>query len=225
MTVGVVIPFGGDDPARSFALSMVLGFYQDVFPDWQVALAGVATNGTVSVGHGHARNRAATELDVDVLVFNDADTLCDPEAIEEAVRLATELPGAVFPFTGYRRLSESYTRALVSWRDALDPPAAAVEWGMDRSESHGCVAISHACFDVALGYDPRFDSCYQIDAAANVTWGSFWPIRRMPQDAVHLWHPREEFPPELTAKQNEVYHEYLRRRGQRQALLHWRQQA
>lgn len=131
-----------------------------------------------------ARNRGR-DLDCDVLVFNDADTLVPLEQITEAIQLAAASPGLVFAFTEYRRLGGYISDHLRETEDAFVAPAFET---FIEPPSHGCVTISRDCFVETGGYDERLEVFEDI--AFTAVCEERWAGRRVDGPAVHLWHSR-----------------------------------
>ena len=141
-----------------------------------------------------ARNRlarSAAQTTADVYVFVDADSLVPRNNLLEAARLAGETPGLVFAFDVYQRLSRASTSRLNHWQEAFSLP---VEWEMYDSPSMGATAISRACFDELGGFDESFDACEDVDFSQRAA--RLWPVRRLPGELVHLWHPRPAVEPQ-----------------------------
>ena len=179
----IVIPFGGRDPARLEALAHVAAFYEDNFPDWPRVLA----TGELPFNRAQVINQAVRAAwKQQIVVFNDADTLCTPEQVLEAVRLATVAPGFVFAYTLYLRLSRRRTERLGSWRDALAAPA---EWGMVNAGSQGCSAVQRDYHLELGGLDERFVGWGYEDLEYNHRLGQTPEgIRRVDGELRHLWH-------------------------------------
>ena len=169
----VVIPFYGKESGprwRNF------GFVVDLYDDrgWR----------TISPMHcrslSHARNKGAEWSHYsEVLVFNDGDTLCPPEQLDQAVELAAAEPGLVFPFDTYLRLSQQATGRLNHWTEVF---SAAVEQEMFEPPSVGVVAISRACFEQVGGFDEGFVGWGYEDIAFRYACSKLWPERRVPGD-------------------------------------------
>jgi hypothetical protein len=178
-SVVVVIPFYGFDRARRRNLRLVRALYCDALPDWSCTFPSGRSL-------AQARNTGAACAPRQVIVFNDADTLCPPEQIREAVRLAAEAPGRVAAFDIYQRLTRRATESLTSWRDAAE---ATVEAELFSPPSNGCMAISRASFEEVGGYDESFVGWGYEDCEFNHRCALlFGEPRRVPGEAYHLWH-------------------------------------
>ncbi len=194
MSVRVIVPLDRIplDPVR---LQVFVSFVGPLYKSMGMPVEGYeslsAVRGTVIQQVAKARNRALA-FGEDSFVFNDADSLCRPEQIQTAVRLAEMSPGLVFAYTSYCRLSQRATEALMSWRDAFEAP---VEWEMVGSLSSGCVAISRESFLEAGGYDESWLDGYE-DYDFALRCNERWPNRRVEGELVHLWHPRPAVEPE-----------------------------
>jgi len=204
-SVLVVIPSYGHDPMRRRAVRFVTQFYREALPDWPPVFPSGRSL-------AHARNLGAAVAPWSVLVFNDADTLCPPEQIREAVRLAAEAPGRVAAFDIYQRLTKAATKGLTSWRDAAE---ATVETELFSPPSNGCMAISRASFEEVGGYDESFVGWGYEDCEFNHRCSLlFGEPRRVPGEAYHLWHGdrRQDdsplsVPPSVVARNLALYQE------------------
>ena len=210
MSVAVIIPFFGDDPLRRRNLQHVLAFYRDSFPDWLIQQIG---KGTLSA----SRNAGVDATAAEIVVLNDADTLCPPDQIEEAVWLAQKQPGPVSCFEMYLRLSEQATATLTGWQEAFTAP---VEVALYEPPSNGCMAISRSSYVAVGGYDERFRQWgfedMDFSARAHALYGK---ARTVSGEAVHLWHcerrdddsPLDESP-EAVARNWRLFEENQRER-------------
>lgn len=198
MTVQVVIPYLTTDAWRHRAAQLVGDLYREELP-WPVKWTLIpADSRGMSARLARARNEGAGIgeglIDGDVIVFNDADSLCQPENIHRAVELAAEAPGLVFAWDTYYRLSQKTTGNVGRWQDAFEQPVA---WGMYESLSAGCMAISRRCFQEVGGFDPSWaTACEDYDFADRCN--RLWPNRRVAGELIHLWHPRPAVEPENT---------------------------
>ena len=179
MSVQVIIPFYGSDPVRHRNLAHVVMFYRDALPEWTTTVVeGTSLAAT--------RNRAGFDSTASVLVFNDADTLCPPEQIREAVRLAQEAPGRVACFDIYQRLTRQATETLGHWSEAAE---ADVECEFVNPPSNGCMAIRWDSFVRLGGYDESFHGWGYEDCEFNYRNHSLYgTLRSVPGEAYHLWH-------------------------------------
>lgn len=139
---------------------------------------------------GRARNLGAEQITGKVVVFNDADSICPPEQIREAVRLAEEAPGLVFAYDLYVRLDESESE-MVRRLDTAEQD----EWFawphqqlIHNSGSMACVAISRACFEQVGGFDESYEGWGYEDLDFAQRCGTLWPNRRVSGPVFHLWH-------------------------------------
>ena len=139
MTVRVVIPYLTTDDWRHRAAHLVSDLYREELP-WPVNWELIPPDSRgMSARLARARNNGVGEYPYDeLIVFNDADSLCQPENIHRAVELAAEKPGLVFAWDIYYRLSQRATQMVERWQDAFEQP---VSWGAYGSLSAGCMAI------------------------------------------------------------------------------------
>jgi hypothetical protein len=146
---------------------------------------------------GQARNRGAALpafTGLRLLLFNDGDSVCPPEQIRDAVKLAAEAPGLVFAYDTYLRLTRAASERFRAADNPLSelafpPPASALERDpILSSGSMGCVAISRDCFDLVGGFDENYQGWGYEDLDFARRCGERWPLRRVPGPLYHLWH-------------------------------------
>lgn len=185
-SVLVVVTHGGQDPHRARALELVLHHYGLHHPEWSghLAQSEVTPFPKASLVNHAVREHGAG---ADVVVLNDADSLVPSSQAAAAVELAREQPGLVFAFTRYLRLNRTDSERVQSV-DEL--PGCVPEWVMDGSGSHGCVAISRACWDELGGLDEGYGWMHE-DLDFDNRAAALWPLRRVPGPLWHLWHPRD----------------------------------
>lgn len=143
------------------------------------------------------------------------------QQLRKAIMLACEEPGIVFAYTRYRRLSKEASERARFPVDVFLSRDEDVEWEMELSGSHGCVAFRRECFLEAGGLDLRFGTAGYEDLAFNVVCESLWPSRRVAGDLFHIWHPRGwDADPANERRNRELYErDYVANFGNREALL------
>ena len=165
MIVTVVIPFGGHAPDRRDALAQVVSFYREHFPDWHIR---------INISHERPFNRARTVnrgvrfAPAAMVVINDADSLCEPARIREAVRVAKHERAIVQAFTRYVKLDETGAHC----------------WEQEPTWNHGCVAVRRSVFLDAGGYDEGYRGWGYEDLDLNLRLD----LLRVPGTLTHLWH-------------------------------------
>lgn len=215
-SVAVVIPYGGADSHRAAALQHILDYYRYEFADWTVR---IGWDGGEPFSRARACNKGAAETTSDILIINDADTLCPPENVRKAVELAAASSGLVRAYTRYRRLSQAATERCGTYKEALVSADADVEWQQEPAFAHGCAVTQRACWETVGGYDPRFEGWGYEDCAAELIFASLWDDRRIQGDLFHLWHPGG-WNVEDEHRNSKLYHErYERLRGSPESLL------
>jgi hypothetical protein len=190
VTVVAVVPAYGLADERALNADCVLA---------HLRREGLQTLTVASLNGGspaHARNLGA-ELarrerpDLDVLVFNDADSLVPGRQILEAVVQARRAPGLVYAFDLYCRLSAGASAGV---RDAIGDGApvglmsVGVEEELVNAPSAGCVAISAQEFAEAGGFDQRFVGWGYEDVEFAQRCAKRFPVRRVSGPLYHLWH-------------------------------------
>lgn len=136
-----------------------------------------------------AINRGVAKARGDVIVVHDADSTVATAAIQEAVRLATEVPGTVSAFDSRMMMTLKETDAWLSGTPM--PTLEASPFPLSHPLGGGGVsAFSRETFDRVGGYDERFQHWGFEDTAFSLACHTLaGPLRRVPGTLVHLWHP------------------------------------
>lgn len=126
-----------------------------------------------------------------VIVQADPDSLVPLHRLRYAVQDAAQRDGLVVPHTQFCYLTLEATQQV--YRDRRDPFA----FGPADFEQHGTngvgnvVVFSVSTWERAHGFDERFTAWGADDAAFAIAADAYCgPVRRLPGDVVHLWHPR-----------------------------------
>lgn len=122
---------------------------------------------------GAARNAGAKIALDEVLVFNDADTICPAGQIRAAIVSAKASGSLVYAYTVYQR----------------EDPDGRVMQEMVNPPSMGCAAIRRDAFRQIGGFDERFRGWgYEDIDFAERCMAELGPILRIDGHARHLWH-------------------------------------
>jgi hypothetical protein len=205
VTVSVVMPWRGGDPARERAFLFTLPYWTEAFG--QVTIGD--NDGPFS--QAAARNQGVRRTEGDVILIVDADSFTAVGNAAQAVQLAGESDGLVFASDRDLFLAKTATEYFYDGRldilGDLTRTGRVERLGVYSLEMEawggpgGVIAFSRATFDAVGGYDEAFQG-----------WGGedtgFWnacqtlvaPERRLPGDRIHLWHPRDpdSYPPAAT---------------------------
>jgi N-terminal domain of galactosyltransferase len=206
-SIAFIIPFWGDEPYRrqSFAfLNNALNeHYKGAFDPPAMAYTGIGNNKNRSA----ARNELAAKAvynGADILVFIDADSVPDFDAVEESIGHVMLTKTYLFPYSKYYNLTEAGSKDFMEnppwprWRpedsydyeyvfpgpDPFDRPAAV----------GGCIIVHKDAFKEVHGYDERFQGWGGEDRAfvlaLEVLAGDpGLETLRYPASIYHLWHP------------------------------------
>lgn len=182
--VAVVIPFRGGCPHRQRDLQLVVRWWGEQYPTWQLI---VATDDTgpwrkaVAVAHG------VQETAADVLVVADADLV--PYGVGEAVAAVGRGAPWACPFHAVARLTESSTSALTAAPAEADLSSLVTQVVYRGYPGGGCVVLPAETWR-RVPLDPRFAGWGHEDLswslALSALAGSPWRGRH---SAAHLWHP------------------------------------
>lgn len=170
MDTVLIIPFVQNplNPLRNKAFKILMEHFTN--SPWPII---IAKDDKKPYSKSRILNEAVEENDADIIVFNDADSICKIEQIEEAINLTRKEHGLVFAYTTYVRLNQ----------DGEREPTLFEPW-----RSHGCVVIQRDDFIKLKGYNESFFSWAPDDMDFNRRAAELWPLRRVPGELLHIWH-------------------------------------
>lgn len=189
MKVAVLVPLGSLNTARRDAWSYVARHYGEHHPEYELVV-GRCEERPWRKGVALAQARAHT--DAEILVVADADVLCPPARLAEAVLAVRDSivggTGAwVIPYREVRRLTERATRSLYDGRYTPDDLERATYTG---TLGGGLLALPAALYDDVSGVDPRFAGWGGEDEALGLALRCLHgPPAQLAGELVHLWHP------------------------------------
>jgi Glycosyl transferase family 2. len=205
MKVSILVPFKSfGDSDRDLNWSWIRARFESLHPEWEICVG----ESEQPFNRGMAINDAASKATGDLFYISDADCFVYPEQAIEAVRLASEAPGAVIAGARWLALERSITWQIrIGQHDirfASEPPA----WCEVVGTVSGCMAISRESFEATKGYPRGFDgwgfedNCFWYAQETLVAHG-----RRLEGDLYHLWHPSARDPETDAYKRNEIRNE------------------
>lgn len=187
MYVSVIIPFRPTHPARIASAAIVSESYQKTLTE-----AGIAHEihyaddpDPQAFNKGRAINVGVNHAVGDVLVFADCDSIVEPANLLEAIK---ECPryGMVVPFTCIQYLTRECT---ARWHKG-ERKVKEIESTFTKPSVGVCNVIHRARFAEVHGFDPRFRGWGYEDAALSMALSTLvGPVKWIPGDVTHLWHP------------------------------------
>lgn len=178
MSVEVVIAYHDYGcPHRAASFEFVHAYYTELgFP--------VTVESGEPFTRARAINTAVRRSTTDIIIQSDPDSFVARESLYEAVNLA-ESPGLVIPHDRYLYLTQQATEAFLAGRTDV------TDCDMVGRGVGNVTVFSRQTWWQAGGFDERFGMWGGDDAAFGYATEAFCgPIRRLPGDMVHLWHPR-----------------------------------
>lgn len=172
--VAVCVPWRPGDPHRNANWNHVRTFWSD----YPVFVGD--TDGPFN--RAAARNKAAAQTDADILIFGDADTVGDHQAIREAVDHASETGELTYPHTRTVKLSKTGTAQLKAGQSVK---------GGQRLEGSpaGILVVRRDLYEQVL-WDERFDAGWGYeDVAFAMAARTLGGVHRIEANIIHLWHP------------------------------------
>lgn len=146
----ILVPYRSDNGGRRDELwdytRRWLTKYHETWP----IVVGESPEGPFS--RGAAINDAARKAeDWDVALVSDADNICDPRRVREAMYRAHQFGGCVFPHSSYLYLDEGSTNNLVM-RDSWFVAPISQRWGIISKHCSGVQALSRVAYDKVGGF-------------------------------------------------------------------------
>ena len=184
MSVAIIIPVGGTDPARTEALQWITDRYRRLHPDWE--LHHGRCDGEWSKGAAVADGLARTQAEV--LVLADGDSFVAD--LTPAVRLVREGEAWVVPHRMVYRLGRGPSRDVMDGAEPVPRRAGCDRRPYAGPPGGGIVVLTRDTYDAVGGIDPR----YLGWGGEDVSFG--WALRtlvghecRLEAPLFHLWHP------------------------------------
>jgi hypothetical protein len=162
MKIGVVVPWR-ETPSRLPLKNYIDSWYKQNIPNAKVIYSDTKHE---VFNLSAARNAGAEQLsDQDVIIFNDADTYAEKNAMLEGVELAYNTGFAVNPFSAAKLLSQDSTRKIV--HEAADPYS--VDGDISPNSSGGIIIVTPKTLRTLGGWDEKFLGWGFEDAAFFIT--------------------------------------------------------
>lgn len=182
------------DPARRAAFEWTSRYWATVFPQAEHVVAAPEP-----FTRARGLNAAVQAAQCDLIVQADPDSVVEAYQLTEALMMAQDADGLVVPFDRYLYLTAEATARLqegpspIADRQGRYLPAM----GPDDAEEHGSgsagpvTVYRRTTWEEVGGYDERFPLWGGDDSVfAYCTDAYFGPLRRVPGDLLHCWHPR-----------------------------------
>jgi hypothetical protein len=135
--------------------------------------------------------------DWDVAVIIDADVICSPDRVKEAVEVASRTSQMILPHTTRydlgRKAAELLRRGSLDWPTIVGNPGRWVAREYNVGNGHPSVSsvviISRKQWDIIGGFDEQFRGWGFEDTAFAAAAETFGGVVRMNGEVLHLWHP------------------------------------
>lgn len=177
---------------RRLALDYTLNYWASIMPyrqPWQLIVEPGRDD--ASFTRASALNTAIRKAAGDIIIQSDPDSvLATKTQIVEALRLAALADGLVVPHDMYLYLTEEATEYVYRGRP-LDAVLPSDCHDVGRDGAGNVTVFSRATWARSGGFDERFGLWGGDDAAFRYATEAFCgPVRRVPGNMIHLWHPR-----------------------------------
>ena len=210
-TISILVPLGGDDPARRRNWAWLEKELRCHLPEAQIVIGRDRGSEPRRGRRQRPFSKAAAVNDAfkrsngDIIVVLDADAYLAPGVIQhcaDALRHARRC-GERFWFVPYShlyRLRRPTTEHLIE-SDPRHPmwiPSPPPAWDIDNKDGSGpiniygamCQIMPREAFELVRGFDSRFVGWGGEDISEFFALCTLWgPVRYTDNDILHLWHP------------------------------------
>lgn len=154
----------------------------------------------LSAVRNHAAEIAVDDLDADVLIFADADTIPEIGAVDRAIVEAWICPGVIYPHDHYWVLTQQATSSVLAGFTPKVPPnyprwsPADFAGEPNRVSVAGVIVCTVASWEAVGRFDERFEGWGGEDVAFSLMARDvLGRAYRFPGNVWHLWHPRDAY--------------------------------
>lgn len=185
MNTVILVPYRGDGGRRDELWAFTEAHLHDHHP--YPIIEGSSPDGPFN--RAAAINDAAGRADWDIAVISDADTICPPEQLDDAVQLAAVSGRLVFAFTTVTELDQATTDQLLAGTPLLTEGIVQIRRDELGIQSSLC-AVPRCLWNKVGGMDDKFVGWSAEDnaftKACTIMGGD--PLR-VDGTVYHLWHP------------------------------------
>lgn len=189
MRIAILVPRRAGDPHRDKVWAWVRAWWSEAFPEIPI-VEGHHRDGLFN--RSAAVNLAARQAEPwDLALIVDADVICDPDHVRQAMTLAAQEDRLVVPFTVRHNLNARGShRIMAGERGPWESFVMA-----DYFDQHSSVlAVPRSAWDTIGGMDESFSGWGMEDTAFAIAAITLvGPLLRLEGEVWHLWHPA---PPE-----------------------------
>ena len=210
-TISILVPLGGDDPARRRNWAWLERYLRCHLPEAQIVIGRDRASEPRRGRRSRPFSKAAAVNDAfrrsrgDVIVILDADAYLDAAVIEHcAERLRHERrcgeQSFFVPYDHLYRLRRPTTERLIE-SDPSHPlhiPSPPPAWDVDSKDGSGplsiygamCQILPREAFELVGGMNPAFRGWGGEDFAFALALECLWgPRVNTSNDILHMWHP------------------------------------
>lgn len=186
----LLVPFSSNDPSRQRIWGHTHSWLKQTL-DYPMFIGEQHPKVPAEYNLSLARNDASQKAgDWDVAIFNDADTVINPDQIKNGVKLAWETGAVVYPYVERWELDFIGTEMLLDnehsdWQSHLNKYTTSQPLG-------GCIIVRRDMWELVRGFDSGFvgwgheDGAFAI--ASEVLSGK--KIKRIQGKSLHLEHTK-----------------------------------
>ena len=155
MKLGIVIPWR-QQPSRLEAFHATVEDISDTFPDASIYFSDTESERFNPSASRNRGCRFAIKDGCDVLLVMDADMLLEGWAIENSIRVASDLGIVSLPYLLLNRLNENLSTSLLNKETSADEIRRSGIGNPGQSQIGGAYVLSSSTFLKLNGWDERF---------------------------------------------------------------------
>jgi glycosyltransferase involved in cell wall biosynthesis len=213
--ISIVIPFRAETEERQEIFDFVVARYSGYWPDAEII---VSDTDDEEFSRSAARNRGVEQSSGEVLVLVDADTICNPRALEEATVMSAMSKRWVLPYQWYYNLTQDYTEEILAGNptNKVFPTDKGFTFVHKIESWAGILVMPREAFDAVNGYDERFKGWGYEDNAFRLALDCIWGkhLRVKGENAYHLSHYVPENgafkSPNIQVNRERYYNKYVK---------------
>jgi hypothetical protein len=168
MKLGIVIPWR-PQPNRVAAFHMAVEEISDAFPDASIYFSDTESERFNLSASRNRGCRFAMKDGCDIMLVLDADVLVEKEAVENSMRVASELGVVSLPYVVFNRINEDLSTSLLNKELSAEEIRRSGVGSPSQSEMGGAYVLTASTFLRLNGWDERFvgwgfeDNAFEAD--------------------------------------------------------------
>ena len=155
MKLGIVIPWR-PQPNRTAAFHMAVESISDAFPDASIYFSDTESDRFNLSASRNRGCRFAMKDGCDVMLVLDADVLVEKEAVENSMRVASDLGVVSLPYVFFNRLNDELSTSLLNKELLPEEIRSRGIGSLNQNHFGGAYVLTASTFLRLNGWDERF---------------------------------------------------------------------